>query len=107
MSGTSTLWLGGILAQPGPAATAICRHYQVRDPAVRTHPVTNRCEVTLARFRVRSEPCRTPAGYWDPGFTTTVRPSLLVARDSWMWPQSATTGCTSSMDSRMAWLPTG
>src|SRR4249920_763812 len=75
---------------------------RVTGPAVHAHPVTNRCEETLARFRVRTEPCRIPSGYWDPGFTTMVRPSLLVARDSWMWPHSATTGCTSSMDSRMA-----
>src|ERR1700745_1048256 len=99
MSGTSALFARRHFSAAGIGRGGACRHYLVNDHAP---PGRDRCEVTLARFRTRTEPCRTPSGYWDPGFTTTVRPSLLVARDSWIWPQSATTGCPASMDPRIA-----
>ena len=54
-----------------------------------------------------SAPSIRPTLYVEPGFTHTVRPILVIALDSWMWPWIPSIGWWRSIAERTAVDPTG
>src|SRR5581483_9491613 len=75
---------------------------------VRAHP-TVRAKFITPFFGSRStnDPRRTPSWYSEPVLMHRVRPILIPAEHSWMWPCSDSSGCHFRMASSTAVEPTG